>query len=116
MRTTPSDLIQHPLEVAKEIVELIGAGFGTEDVIIGGVIEMLAVEFTDEAARLASGFLTPFDAGRAIGHGELILGAGDADVEQAAFLVLGAIGDAAGVRQEPFLEADQIDDGKLQAF
>ena len=59
------------------------------------MLEVGVVEFADERAGLAGGFLSPFHAFRAIGHRELILRASDADIKQSAFLVFGAFGDAA---------------------
>ena len=64
---------------------------------------VLIVEFADETARLAAGFLSVFHAGRAVGHRQQVLRAGDSDVEQPPFLVLGPFRDAAGVRKKSFL-------------
>ena len=80
------------------------------------MVDEFVVEFADERGRLAAGLLAPFDAGGAVGEGQGFLGAGDADVEEAAFLVFGSIADAAAVGEEAFLESDEINDGKLQSL
>ena len=80
------------------------------------MLDELVVELGDEGGGLAAGFLSPLHADAAVGEGEMLLGAGDADVEEATFLVLGALGDRAEVGEIAFLQADQIHDGKFEAF
>lgn len=75
-----SNPVQHSPHVAEEAGEVVAAGFGSEDVVITGVLEKLAVQFADETTGLARGLLAPFDAAGAIGHRQLILRAGDADI------------------------------------
>ncbi len=108
--------VEEAAEVAEEISEFFGAGFRAEDVVVGGVVDEFVVEFGDEAAGLAGDDLAPFEASGAVGEGELVLGAGDADVEEAAFFIAGAFGDAAGVGEDAFFEADEVDDGEFEAF
>ena len=43
----PLGVIQHALETAEEVVQLVGAGGGAEDVVVGGVREVLVVELAD---------------------------------------------------------------------
>ena len=76
----------------------------------------LVVEFQDEAARLARHLLTPLHADGAVGHRQPLLGAGDANVKQAALFVLGAFDDAALVRKDAFFQADEEDAGEFQAL
>lgn len=76
----PLSVVQHALEAAEEVLQLVGAGSSAEDVVVGGVQEVFVVQLADEAAGLAAGFLAVFQALGAIRHGELVLRAGDADV------------------------------------
>ena len=110
----PSIFLEQVVHAREEIIEVIARHLGVLDFIEGSVVEVLVIEFADEGGGLAAGFLAPFHANGAVGERKGFLGAGDADVEQAAFLVLGALGDGAAVREETFLQPDEIDDGKLQ--
>lgn len=111
-----SSVVEEAFEAAEEVVEFVGAGFRAEDVVVAGVGEVFVVELANEGAGLAAGFLAPFDAGGAVGHGEVVFGAGDADVEEAAFLVFGAFCDTAGVGEKSFFETDEENDGEFEAF
>ena len=72
--------IQHALEISEKIIELVCAWSCAEDIVVSGVEEVLIIQFADETARLATGFLTPLDACGAVSHRELILRTRDADI------------------------------------
>ena len=75
-----------------------------------------ARQFLDERAGLTGARAAEFHPVAAMAQRERLPRAGDADVEQAALFVDRAFGFRAVVRQDAFLQADEIDMVELEAF
>ena len=79
-------------------------------------LDVFVVEFLKETAGRGGLLLAPFHTVAGVAEGELPHGAGNADVEEAALLVLTVFLDGALVGDDALFKAGQIDNGELETF
>ncbi len=103
---------QHRLELRQAVAAFLFLFSGGR--FASALAQVFVAEFGDEAARLAHLPFAPAFAFLAVGQCQAALGAGDADVHQAAFFLDLVVFDAFAVRQDAFFQPDQEYVGKLQ--
>src|SRR4051794_39671213 len=96
-----------------------GGGLGdrsAEEFLEVHLFHELRGKLLDEGAGLAGHGAPELGPEAAMGQGQGPHGTGDSDVEEAAFFVQGALTFGAVVRQDPLLQADDVDVRELKAF
>ena len=117
MRSAANSIaVEHRTHRGEGGVEVLFGDRAVHDFVVAFNEDAFAFDLLEERAGAAIHGAAELRAVRAVGDGEGFHRAGDADIEQPALLIDGALGFRALVRDESILGSEEEDVGELQAL